>query len=231
MRLLGEELPFSENVVYIFDKQIEEAPLLIINKIDLLDEVEAEELAILARNRYPEKSILMSNSHNAEDVKLWVRQIETENLESSWKSLDMDYQRYGEGESQLAWLDEVVKIEAPRVNARDLAILLISTILNGLQTEKAAIGHLKFLLSADDGEVKVSFTSLKQPDWQSQIPPLYGTRLTVAMNARVEIAAQRLHEIIRSAVQNTADAGGGMWSESDLEYFHPGFPNPTHRIE
>ncbi len=161
----------------------------------------------------------------------WVRQIETENLERSWKSLDMDYQRYGDGEAQLAWLDEEVNIEALRVNVRDLAILLISMILNGLQTEKAAIGHLKFLLYADVSEVKVSFTSLEQPDWQSQIPPLHGTSLKVSMNARVEIAAQRLHEIIRSAVQKTADAGGGQWRESDLEYFHPGFPNPTYRME
>ena len=31
-------MPFSEDVVYIFDKQIEEAGLVVINKMDLLTE-------------------------------------------------------------------------------------------------------------------------------------------------------------------------------------------------
>ena len=35
-RLKGEPLPFSDDVTYIFDQQLEEAGILLINKVDLL---------------------------------------------------------------------------------------------------------------------------------------------------------------------------------------------------
>lgn len=231
MRLKGEELPFSENVVYIFDKQIEEASLLVINKIDLLEAAEVEELAQLAQNHYPDKTILPSNSLSAEDVRAWVKRIESGVQALPSASVEMDYQRYGAGEAQLAWLDEEVHFNLPGEEARPAAIHLIAAVLERLQAKNAAIGHLKFILAAGDVEVKASFTTLEEPDWRLHIPALPGTQLNVMVNARVEIGATLLNEIVQTAIAETTAAYNAVCSQSKLQYFHPGFPRPTHRMQ
>ena len=55
LRLSGEELPFNDDVNYIFDQQIAEASLLVINKADLLPPAQREELLAAARAAYPDR--------------------------------------------------------------------------------------------------------------------------------------------------------------------------------
>ena len=43
----------------------------------------------------------------------------------------------------------------------------------------AAVGHLKTLIRAGEVEVKVSFPTLQDGDWQSQIPYLPGSKIVV----------------------------------------------------
>ncbi len=62
LRLLDEPMPFNEDVCYIFDKQIEEAGLLVVNKIDLLTSQRFEDLNLMVAQRYPAKPILFQNS-------------------------------------------------------------------------------------------------------------------------------------------------------------------------
>jgi len=75
-RLLGQALPFSDDVVYIFDKQIEEAGLLVINKSDLLLPVEAEDVLELARQSFRSKRVRLQSSLLAESTSEWVDLLE-----------------------------------------------------------------------------------------------------------------------------------------------------------
>jgi G3E family GTPase len=50
--LQGNNLGFSDEVSYIFEKQIEEAAVLVINKVDLLSEDELDLVAKLANERF-----------------------------------------------------------------------------------------------------------------------------------------------------------------------------------
>ncbi|MCL4562697.1 MAG: CobW-like GTP-binding protein, partial [Chloroflexi bacterium] len=145
MRMEGEELPFSENVVYLFDKQIEEAGILIVNKSDLLEPVEGEQLLARARQRYPDKLVKLQNSTCADQVQDWVALIQDGNLALPDQSLDMDYQRYGEGEAQLAWLDEMIHLTVPGGMGGEVVRCLIGMIQNQLNRLHAPIGHLKFI--------------------------------------------------------------------------------------
>ena len=62
LRLLGNLLPFTDDVIYIFEKQIEEAGLVVINKIDLLSEVKLKEVEDLFNQVYPQKTYLLQDS-------------------------------------------------------------------------------------------------------------------------------------------------------------------------
>jgi hypothetical protein len=50
------------------------------------------------------------------------------------------------------------------------------------------------------------------------------------VNARVETDAAGLRALIQQAVEHTVTVTGATYQESDVAFFHPKFPDPTHRL-
>ncbi|MDR3576101.1 MAG: GTP-binding protein [Anaerolineaceae bacterium] len=230
MRMQGEELPFSENVVYLFDKQIEEAGILVINKSDLLESTEGEKLLAVARQRYPDKQVVLQNSTSLDQVQNWVSMIEEDQIVLPDQSLDMDYERYGDGEAQLAWLDEKIDLVVPDGQGGEVVRHLIEMIQNELNRLNAPIGHVKFIIQGDGVESKVSITTLQVLDFQKNIPDFPGVHLELLINARVQIIAEELKDLIGRLMTLCCAEMGAEWQEIAVNYFHPAFPSPTHRL-
>ena len=115
-RLLGLEMPFSDDVVYIFDQQIAEAGLLVVNKADLLRPAELEETRCLVDRHFAGRLVQFQNSLAAPEAPLagvgqWLARIEGGSVPLPQRSLEMDYARYAAGEAGLAWLDEEIHLE------------------------------------------------------------------------------------------------------------------------
>ncbi len=226
-RLLDQPMPFSEDVVYIYDKQIEEAGLVVVNKIDLLKPVALEEVKELLARQYPDKQVLMQNSLADDGVDGWLSLLETGAGLLSRTSLEIDYERYGRGEAQLAWLDEAVTLRAPDGDAGAAVERMIVWMVTQLRARDASIGHLKFIISGDGVEEKMSFPTLEEPDWQERFPLKLGREARILVNARVEMDARALRDLFGAALR----ACGAEFSESDVDFFHPKQPNPTYRME
>jgi len=225
-RLRGDPMPFSEDVVYIFDKQIEEAGLLIVNKVDLLRSDQAEDLRERMRSRLAGKKIIEQNSLSADGVEGWLSAI-TNGLALEFlpgASLQIDYERYGHGEAQLAWLDEEVVLRGTDLGGA--LRKLINTLVERLRESGRSVGHIKFGIRSDHGFEKVSLISLEDGSWQNIISSVSGSEVGLIVNARVEMAAGDLREIFSACLQ----ACGIQFSEAGISYFHPAQPNPTHRI-
>jgi Ni2+-binding GTPase involved in maturation of urease and hydrogenase len=228
LRLLNEPMPFNEDVCYIFDKQIEEAGLLVVNKVDLLTSPRFENLNLLVARRYPAKSILFQNSLAPGSATNWLRRLSTEGAGFvPTRSLDIDYQRYGAGEARLAWLDQILSIDLAGRDGRQVVQGLIEEFLAALQAQPAAIGHVKFLASSSGGgSCKLSFTTLGETGWQARIPELPGKQLSLLVNARVEMDARKLQTLFEDVLQHS----GLDYHLQSSQSFHPSQPNPTHRI-
>jgi len=225
-RLLDQPLPFSEDVIYIFDKQIEEAGLVLVNKADLLDEAAIGETVSLLRARYPGKAVLKQNSLAEGGVDAWLAGLDSGAGLLAQESLEIDYARYGRGEAQLAWLDEVVTLDAAQGDAGEAVERLVVALVDGLKARNAAIGHLKFIISGDGVEEKLSIPSMEEPGWHERFPLRLGRRAGLLVNARVEMEAQELRRLFAEALS----ACGAAVTESQVDFFHPGQPNPTHRM-
>jgi G3E family GTPase len=231
MRLLGQDLPFNEDVVYIFDKQIEEAGLLVINKTDLLLPGQVQELASLTRSRFPDKQFLFQDSLQPDQVQQWVETLNSTPYDFNNQPLEMDYTRYGSGEARLAWLDEKLFIKVTPEKAGALLINLIREILTAIQNQHAPLGHLKFFIQAGEKEVKVSFPTLTEENWEGQVGGFDGfDEIQLLINGRVEIEAINLKDLVQAALANAADSFQAEISQVQIDYFHPGFPHPTHRM-
>lgn len=231
-RLAGQPLPFGDDVVYIFDKQLEEAGLIVVNKMDLLSEKGREEMPAQMAERFPNVKWLMQTSLTQEGVQPWLGIIgggtpEGRRLLAASEPLEIDYARYGTGEAQLAWLDEEVQLTFPEGQGRALLHGLMSRFTGELAKRNAGIGHLKFIVQSEGSEQgKISFTALESPDWESQIPDITGDRVDLLVNARVEMGAEPLQALFRQVLEES----GMDFSIRSSAAFHPGQPKPTHRM-
>lgn len=229
-RLLDQPMPFSDDVVYLFDKQIEEAGMLVVNKRDLLTQRESAEVMILARKRYPDKTVRLQNSLNQEDVEGWVAALVNGSATPPDASLEIDYARYGAGEANLAWLDERLTCGVTAGQGREVALTFIGGVVSHLQARQIPIGHLKFIVTDGDTKVKVSFATLAVEGWRDEVPVLAGGRVEILVNARVEADAEDLRALVEEAVAETTEVTGAACTVSDVAAFHPSFPNPTRRL-
>lgn len=230
--LLGLPLPFSEDVAYIFAKQIEEAGLLVVNKVDLLPDKARGELEHAAGSLQGRR-LLFQNSLQAGDVSRWLDIIEAGGTDSPGglalpdTVLDIDYARYGRGEAQLAWLDQAVVLAAAPGQGRAVVLRFLDFLTGTLAAQGITIGHLKFWLRAGGVEAKLSFPTLPEPGWEDRVPDLPGEQVHILINARVETPAARLQQVVREALAQV----GGAEQGGSAAAFHPGQPRPTHRLE
>jgi Ni2+-binding GTPase involved in maturation of urease and hydrogenase len=233
LHLAGEGLPFSDNVIYIFEKQIEEAGLLVINKADLLERGDLEMLVRLARARFPGVAVRTQSSLDPQDIAAWLALIESAEVPLPSQSLEMDYQRYGDGEAQLAWLDEEVVLNVPDACGREAAASLIDLITGEIHQRQAAIGHLKFIVQGGGVDAKVSITTVTAAPGagpEVEIPFIPGSEVRFLINARVEMDAGDLHQLVARALSQVSARLNCTVRENEVSYFHPGIPKPSHRI-
>jgi len=229
-RLLDLPMPFSDDVVYLFDQQIDEAGALVVNKRDLLSPEQLAETVSLVGARYPGRHVRLQNSLLDDEVAGWLADLESGIAAPPAEALDIDYDRYGAGEAELAWLDQRLSFTVPAGQGRAVVLAFLTEVRTALEHRGAAIGHLKVMVSAGDSQTKVSFPTLATEGWHDAVPSLPGTEVELLLNARVQMDAEALRNLVAVAV-----AGAGSDDVTvvgaDLAYFHPKFPNPTHRLQ
>ena len=233
--LHGMELPFSEGITYIFEKQIEEASLLIVNKIDLLPLEDAQNLMRLAELRYPDKKILPQNSLKPAHVAEWLTFIRTISHSSSQASLDISYDLYAKGEASFAWVDREYEIVFSDPEQIRFIADWIELIVSKLESEKYKIAHLKFLITDDKINLKFNLTSQdtleeKISALKAQLNQFKHNDLHLTLNLMVEGDIRQVDSLVDSIFQKVN--AENQVSVKEIERFSrtPGFPKPTKRI-
>ncbi|HZL08935.1 MAG TPA: GTP-binding protein [Prolixibacteraceae bacterium] len=230
--LQNNHLPFSANINYIYSKQIEEAEFLIVNKTDLISPELLEELKKLVAGKFPEKTVLYQNSLDRESVVRWIDTLNQSSVETVplRKSLDIDYQRYGSGEADLAWFDQEIKISSKAGNAVELGKQIVAQILAETENRQWSIGHLKFIIEANGQTEKISFTTNINRHDLEELSLSEASEAKMIINARIETDPDILKQTIAEIVQTIRTKSKATILELNTSAFKPGFPNPTHRM-
>jgi G3E family GTPase len=227
--LHGHSSFLNDELRYIYKKQLEETDILVINKIDLLNEGELLSIRGLVEADYTSKTILYQHSFNPNDVQKWLKTMDDFSLKHRRDSLRIDYDTYARGEAMLAWLDERITIKSTVDNAYEAAIKMIYKIEDAIRSSRHAVGHLKFLIEHGVNTRKISFTALPTlPVRQMDYPP--AASVAILINARIEANPLALNDIITSVMQDVIAETGCTFTIDKLSSFQPGYPRPTHRI-
>lgn len=230
MFLEGKELPFSLETKYIWEKQIEEAEILIVNKVDLLSSQELVILQQLTKDLYPSKQLVFQNSLENNSLKNWIEIISNENGNKLHKTIDIDYDKYGKGEANLAWLDEEIEIISSDNSSVKRAYDFIEGITDNIEKKGFTIGHLKYFLSYNGHSVKLSHTTISDNTVNELSVHDKANSVDLLVNARIQTSPDELRKILFDNLNRLKSLDGVQVNEKFLSYFKPGFPDPTHRI-
>lgn len=222
-RLRGERLPFSDQVLYILDRQLDEAGVLILNKADLLEAAARAEIEQLATERLPGTPLLLQNSLDPTQVSRWMGLIDGGQAPPPAFPIRIDYDRYGAGETQLAWVDRSLIADVAAEDGRAEVIGMIEGVVNTLREHHIPVAHLKFHLSSADNSAKLSFTMELQDGWQGQIPHVQGA-VELLLNARVQADSQMAGLWVDAALAGAIDASGAVWQLTSSDTLTPQAP-------
>ena len=254
--LAGRALPWTNPTLdYLFERQLAEAPLLVASRADL---VAAEwggpdGLRDALQAGLPGRRLLVQDSRTAAGVAAWMRHIDAADAadpgapplaDTLLAGVEVDYDRYGAAEAALAWNDREVELSGVEGRTTGAARAVIERVVAALRDRGGAVGHVKFLVRDHYRDAKVSVTGADLADgggdsagaWRAQLPDLTGARVTLTVNARVEMDAGALDGLIDRAVTDAAAALSRGSSTPVRAHtrsrsaFHPAYPEPVHRI-
>ena len=216
-------MPFSDSVLYIMESQLEEAGTLVLNKIDLLDDAAVKELLAFSEERLPGRPVLAQNSLDQRHVLRWIEMIDSGGAQAPRFPARVDYDRYGEGETQLAWVDRALSAEDLGIGGRMQVIAMVREIAQALAEHRVPVAHVKFHVSCPGASAKISLTTLSQTGWESEIPDVAGA-VELLVNARVQAESERAGDWIDAALERACVQSGGGWRVVTADTLTPQAP-------
>jgi len=217
------------NALYILRLQMEEADRILLNKIDTMSEEERDAMLDMLRQAFPNGKVAAVSARTGEGLDDWLTAIFNDK-EAGKHIVDVDYDRYAEGEAALGWLNAVINLESVHGNVvwEEYARRLLRYLHEAFQKCHAEIGHIKLAIESGGKECLANLTHLGGEIMIHGSEALAGMRALCILNARVQMSPPELESIVRSAVDISKENSVSATIQA-LQCLMPGRPNPTYR--
>ncbi len=223
--------PFPNSVGYLFDKQLTEAELILLNKVDLLKADSVNNWMGSLQKQYPQAQKLAISSRSGEGVEAWLDIVLGQNS-ASQLNLDVDYALYAEAEAELGWLNAkgLVRDSQP-FSAQTWTRNLLDHLSQRLSAENFPIAHVKVHVSTPVTAFKASLTQTGVPlSWDVTSEDIPADQLEFILNLRVNADPQQLEQIVQETIDAIKPNPSARHYFTHFECFRPLPPRPTHRL-
>lgn len=212
---------------YIIRKQLDEADLIVLNKVDQIPASDLRKLQDELQNQYPRtRSLAMCALHGG--ILGWLEWMQQPGPTGE-RIADVDYDVYAEGEAVLGWLNATASLfPKETVDWNDWSLKLLDALQRSLSGRSAEIAHVKMLMvSASMQSLSANLTSSEgRASVRGQITG--DSPITLVFNARVQIAPVELRTVIEEHLG--AACGEVIQFKIDaIQSLSPGRPQPLHR--
>jgi G3E family GTPase len=232
-RMLGLERgrTFSPKVQYVYDRQLEEADIIVVNKSDLLDDGRRDALTRALGERYAQASIVTVSARTGAGLDGWFERLSES--PASGVSMDVDYDMYAEGEARLGWLNATCTVSSPRpFDGNRFLQRLAARVQQDFAAAGVEVAHFKMTLSPDTGS-DLAVANLVRTDGQAESSHQLADELLAGeliLNLRAEGDPPYLETTATRALSDVARLMEVTPHIEHCESFRPGRPEPTHRM-
>jgi G3E family GTPase len=222
---------FGENIGYLFQKQLEEADLIVLNKCDLASDPEIESLTGGLRSLAGEIPVLSISAATGRGIDEWVSKLVGPRMANT-RELDLDYDIYGRAESFLGWLNATVEmVSGKEFSPIKFGEKLITAIQEKCESSDRSIAHLKILVVTTEGSDHVALTSNQgHPAWSGggMLSPV--REATSIINARIGASPDIVRKFVEDAILSVASELKTLATVQDIESFSPPLPSRPSQL-
>ena len=213
---------------YIIRKQLEEADIIVLNKVDQIPASDLQKLQEELQNQFPSTPLLSMSALHGQGIPEWLEWVQRR-TPAGQKIADVDYDTYAEGEAVLGWLNATASLSPKEpIDWGAWGLRLLETLQRNFSSKSAEIAHMKMLMvSASNQSLSANLTSSQgKATVRGQI---YGdSPITLVFNARVQISPGELHAAIEEHLK--ALCGETIQLQiTAIQSLSPGRPQPVHR--
>ena len=219
-------------MVYIYKKQLEEAQIILMNKVETLEPGQQEALQQKLEETYPNATVIPCSSRSGDGLDAWFDQVS--NTEMTFgETMSIDYTTYGEGEAELGWLNAAIQLHASDwIDGNALLKQLADQMQAALSVNDLEIAHLKMTLAPEDETGGLAIINLVGSEFDAEASQQLMDdveRGEIILNIRAEAPPEALEAVVRQAVAACSNAPDTQLELEHLERFAPAPPEPVYR--
>lgn len=223
--------PFPNEINYLFQKQLEEADLIVLNKIDLFPESEISLLSAFLKQKFKGRDLLAISAKNDLGISEWADLVTNQQANPARRTLDIEYSTYAAAEAYLGWLNSSALFTADyAIDYNRIIQELMENIKENLKNTGHEIAHLKIYGISEKDWVKASLTSVFDTTDFSRRMEKETYQANVIINARINIDPLILKPLIEEALSAAARKNRITITDLKTECFKPAKPEPKYRI-
>ncbi|MBP2704247.1 hypothetical protein JOL79_10535 [Microbispora sp. RL4-1S] len=217
----------ESDLSYLFKRQLEEADVIALNKVDMIRDADAVRGDLA--ERYPKAEVVAYSAATGENltglVAAW-----TEKAGNRDHRMRVDYDRYAAAEAELAWLNQEVELTGDGFDPDEWGAAVLRELSRWAAGRQIVIGHAKLTVESGDRMAKLSLTQAgAEPTTDTRV----GTpieRARVIVNARVACPPEEMDAALEAAIRTADTAARTRSAAQAATSFQPGYPQPVYRM-
>jgi len=226
-----EDSPFPNEVNYLFRKQMEEADIIVLNKVDTLTDEELRTITEFLQKEFKGTDVLAVSAKNSTGIKDWIQVVMGREAVPG-SSLEIDYNTYALAEEYLGWLNSAALLKAEKpIDVNSFIKRLMSEIRAKLEDMNREIAHLKIYGIAQDDWVKASITSIYDEIDFNRTMEKETAQFNLIINARVNTDPETLRPLVETVLDAVCSGMDTEVVHLKTECFKPGRPMPRYRMD
>ena len=232
-KLIVEErgtLPPTE-INYLFRTQLDEADIIVLNKIDTVAADRRAELIAFLERAFPGRPVISISATTGESFDEWFSLATSGLAALDGGSAPVEYDTYAAAEAALGWLNAAGTVEFSRpTDANEFLAAIAEDIRDSFAADQVEIAHLKAYIVSDTGAAKLSLVATDAPvEFSSRLAgPV--TTAALVINARAVEEPDRLRAVVEGIVESELAARNATCDNFTVDSFSPAYPRPVHRI-
>lgn len=225
---LAEHLP--PNTAYILEKQLEEADYILLNRIDESNDAAVEEMKSGLQSCYAAAPCFGISAKTGAGFENLVQAL-GHPAPPREQMLQVDYQRYADGEADLGWLNATACVSSPQHFELDCFCHgFIKQLHRLISATRAFPAHVKCIAQADGRFAVANLVASEHEPTLAIESSWRACRVDVIVNARVATDPELLSHQVSDALESACISVGARFSIGRMNCFRPAPPCPTYRL-